>query len=99
MAVPWSFWPIVSASASEILAGALRDNNRAILIGEKSFGKGSVQDILTLRGATALRLTISEWLTPNNEHINKKGIEPDYKIASSDEETELRAAISYINSR
>jgi carboxyl-terminal processing protease len=87
-----------SASASEILAGALKDHGRAVLLGEKSFGKGSVQDILNLRGNTALRLTIAEWLTPKGGVINKKGIEPDQKITADTAEKELSAALSYIRS-
>lgn len=86
-----------SASAAEILAGALRDYDRATLIGEKSFGKGSVQDILTLRGGTALRLTISEWLTPNDEKINKIGIEPDHVIEADNEEQEIIKALEFIS--
>lgn len=85
-----------SASAAEILAGALRDHGRAILLGEKSFGKGSVQDILVLRGGTALRLTVSEWLTPNNQKINKIGIEPDHRIEAENEEQEIVKALEYI---
>lgn len=69
-----------SASASEILAGALQDYGRAKLIGEKTYGKGSVQDIIPLYGSSALRLTIAEWLTPKDRAINKKGIEPDIAV-------------------
>jgi carboxyl-terminal processing protease len=69
-----------SASASEILAGALQDYDRATLIGEKTYGKGSVQDIIPLYGSAALRLTIAEWLTPKDRAINKMGIEPDVVI-------------------
>jgi len=88
-----------SASASEILAGALQDHQRAEVLGEKSYGKGSVQDVLNLRGNTALRLTIAEWLTPKDRAINKVGIEPDRKIASDSDEKELESALNYINSR
>lgn len=69
-----------SASAAEILAGALQDYGRAKLIGQKTFGKGSVQDIIPLYGSSALRLTIAEWLTPKDRVINKKGIEPDVPV-------------------
>jgi len=69
-----------SASAAEILAGALQDYDRATIIGEKTFGKGSVQDIITLSENAALRLTIAEWLTPKDRAINNKGIEPDVAL-------------------
>ncbi len=69
-----------SASAAEIVAGALQDYKRATLVGQKTFGKGSVQDLIPLSDGSALRLTIAEWLTPNNRSINKQGIEPDVKI-------------------
>lgn len=85
-----------SASASEIIAGALQDHGRATIIGEKSYGKGSVQDIINLRGSTALRLTIAEWVTPNNRHISKVGIEPDYQIINDDDVAGLQQALDYI---
>ncbi len=69
-----------SASASEILAGALRDYRRATLIGEKSFGKGSVQEALDLKGGAGLHVTVAKWILPNGDWINSKGIEPDIKI-------------------
>ena len=71
-----------SASASEIVAGALRDHHRAILVGETSFGKGSVQTIirLTTENDTALRLTTAKYLTPSGREINKHGIEPDIHV-------------------
>lgn len=69
-----------SASAAEILAGAFQDYGRAKLIGAKTFGKGSVQDIIDLPGDSALRLTIAEWLTPKGRQISKVGIEPDIKV-------------------
>lgn len=65
-----------SASASEILAGALRDHKRAILIGQKSFGKGSVQEALDLKDGAGLHVTIAKWILPNGDWINGKGIEP-----------------------
>ena len=69
-----------SASASEILAGALRDNRGIKLVGEKSFGKGSIQELAELRGGSVLKITVAHWLTPNGELISGKGLEPDVKI-------------------
>jgi len=69
-----------SASASEILAGALRDYKRAKLVGEKTFGKGSVQEALDLGGGAGLHVTVAKWILPNGDWINSKGIEPDIKI-------------------
>ncbi|MBR1617155.1 S41 family peptidase, partial [bacterium] len=69
-----------SASASEILSGALKDNNRAIIVGKKSFGKGLVQEINKLPDGSALHITIQRYLTPNGTDINKKGITPDYVV-------------------
>jgi len=70
-----------SASGSEILAAALRENNRAILLGETTFGKGSVQTILPLSDGSAMRLTTSKYYTPNDESIHEKGIKPDIEIS------------------
>ncbi len=69
-----------SASASEILAGALRDYNRAKLVGEKSFGKGSVQEALDLKNGAGLHVTVAKWVLPNGDWINGKGITPDISI-------------------
>ncbi len=69
-----------SASASEILSGALQDNNRAKLIGEKTFGKGLVQKIHQLPDGSGINITVAKYLTPNDNDINKKGIEPDYLV-------------------
>src|SRR5690606_26823408 len=66
-----------SASASEIVAGALKDTSRAVLVGEKSFGKGSVQTIFPLTENTALRLTTAKYYTPSGVTIHEKGIQPD----------------------
>jgi carboxyl-terminal processing protease len=69
-----------SASASEIVAGALRDTHRATLVGETSFGKGTVQEWTPLEGAGGFKLTIAKWLTPNQEWIHHKGIDPTVKV-------------------
>lgn len=75
-----------SASASEILAGALRDHRQIILIGTKTFGKGSVQDLESLPQETSLRITVAHWLTPNGNEIDDKGLEPDIKVELSDDD-------------
>ncbi len=75
-----------SASASEIVAGALRDNNAATLIGQKTFGKGSVQQPVNLGDGGLLKVTIARWFTPNGKNIDKEGIEPDQKVELSAED-------------
>ncbi|MBX9692556.1 MAG: S41 family peptidase [Cyanobacteria bacterium] len=76
-----------SASASEITSGALRDNNRAVLVGEKTFGKGLVQGINRLEDGTGVNITIARYLTPNDTDINQKGIVPDVEVkVSKDDE-------------
>lgn len=72
-----------SASASEILAGALKDSGKAKLVGEKSYGKGSVQRIIKLKNGAELKVTIARWYTPQGKNINKEGISPDIKVAPS----------------
>lgn len=69
-----------SASASEILAGALHDNLKIKIIGEKTFGKGSVQELVTLDSGSSLKVTVAKWYTPNGINISEKGIEPDIKV-------------------
>ncbi len=69
-----------SASAAEILSGALRDHKRAVLIGEKTFGKGSVQEALDLRDGAGIHVTVAKWVLPSGEWINSKGINPDKKV-------------------
>lgn len=75
-----------SASGAEILVGALRDNRGAIIIGESSFGKGSVQELVKLRDGSRLKITIAKWLTPNRESITDVGIEPDIEIEMTEED-------------
>ena len=72
-----------SASASEIVAGALKDHKRAILVGEHSYGKGSVQSIIPLKNKGAIRLTISKYYLPSGESISEVGVTPDIKIEES----------------
>lgn len=82
-----------SASASEIVAGALQDHKRSIVMGTQTFGKGSVQTILPLGNNTAIKLTTARYYTPNGQSIQAKGITPDILDASAKEETErLREA-------
>ena len=77
-----------SASASEILAAALHDNHRAMLVGEKTFGKGIGQSIITLKDESLLKLTTFQWITPLGVKIHKKGIQPDIEVKRSDEDIE-----------
>ncbi|TVS06548.1 MAG: PDZ domain-containing protein [Cyanobium sp. PLM2.Bin73] len=77
-----------SASASEILSGALQDNNRAVLVGQKTFGKGLVQSVRSLSDGSGMTVTIARYLTPSGRDINKNGIEPDVKVAMSEREVQ-----------
>jgi len=75
-----------SASGAEILAGALRDDREIKLIGESSFGKGSVQELAKLKEGSSLKITIAKWLTPKGDLITGKGLEPDIKAEMTEEE-------------
>jgi carboxyl-terminal processing protease len=71
-----------SASASEVLAGALQDQGRALIVGEKTFGKGSVQSVLNLRNGSGIRLTTSRYYTPSGRSIQAEGIQPDVEVTA-----------------
>jgi carboxyl-terminal processing protease len=77
-----------SASASEILAGAIRDHDRGLLVGDTTFGKGSVQNVHTLSDESQLRVTVAVWRTPDGNLIHKQGIEPDVAIEITKEDRE-----------
>ena len=72
-----------SASATEILSSALKDNNRATLIGTRTYGKGLVQKVFSLPNTSGMNLTIARYLTPNGDDINQKGVSPDYTVTFS----------------
>ena len=92
-----------SASASEITAGALRDNKAAFIIGEKSYGKGVVQQLINLKDGSQLKVTVASWYRPNGQNINHRGITPDQvvKITETDSanknDPQLQAAEAYLN--
>jgi len=90
-----------SASASEILAGALRANNKAPLVGEKTFGKGTVQVLERYKDGSSLRVTIAQWLLPDGSSINKEGLQPDTFVASKPDnkkqDAQLQKAIEILS--
>lgn len=92
-----------SASASEITAGALHDDHAAYLIGEKSYGKGVVQQLINFSDGSQLKVTVASWYRPNGQNINHKGITPDQTVKLSDadakagNDTQLQAAQAYLN--
>lgn len=95
-----------SASASEIFAGALKDHKRAILVGEKTFGKGSVQDVIKLPNGDGILLTIARYYTPSGRRIHNRGIEPDVKVSmdeavepGSDKDIQLKKAVEILRSK
>lgn len=89
-----------SASASEITAGALKDNQAATIVGLKSYGKGSVQELTNLAKGDLLKITVARWFTPAGKNIDKDGISPDYKIendANKDIDAQYNKAIELLN--
>lgn len=91
-----------SASASEIVAAALRDNKHGYIIGEKSYGKGVVQQLVNFGDGSQLKVTIADWFRPNGKNINKQGISPDQSLKLNDDATpendnQLQAAQAYLN--
>ena len=99
-----------SASASEILTAALKDNERATIIGTKTYGKGVIQTVLNLSDGSGLKITTAEYFTPNGTEINKKGIEPNIEVKlpdtvksiyalKEDEDTQLNKAIEELNEK
>jgi carboxyl-terminal processing protease len=94
-----------SASASEIVAGALHDNNVATLYGQKSYGKGSVQEIQSVFGGGELKTTVARWYRPNGQNIDKKGIKPDKEVKMTEDDYKQKrdpqkdAALEYLRSR
>ena len=87
-----------SASASEILAGALQEHKKAILVGEKTFGKGSVQELESITDKTSIKITIARWTTPSGKSISKEGLAPDIEIKlpadnATDKDIQLERAL------
>ena len=94
-----------SASASEVIAGAMQDYGVAIILGETTFGKGTVQNIPSLSNGGGLRITVRRWLTPNGHWIHEQGITPDIIVEwnpefdeQEAEDIQLKAAIDYLES-
>lgn len=92
-----------SASASEIVTGALKDNGVATIVGETSYGKGVIQNVYQLLDGSVLKLTTQEYFTPDENTINKIGITPDYEVEWTDEDlangidSQLEAAMQVVN--
>ena len=80
-----------SASAAEIVAGALQDHKRAILIGENSYGKGSVQSVIPLQNRGAIRLTISKYYLPSGKSISEVGVTPDIEVAEGSDDFKINS--------
>ena len=79
-----------SASASEIVAGALKDHKRAILLGENSYGKGSVQSVIPLKNKGAIRLTVAKYYLPSGKSISEVGVSPDIEIGEENEDFRIK---------
>lgn len=92
-----------SASASEILAGAMQDYGLAILVGEQSYGKGSVQEVVEVTPSTIFKVTVAKWLTPNGTSISEKGLTPDHKVSMTKKDVDagkdpqLNKAVELLN--
>lgn len=88
-----------SASASEIMAGALRDRKESKLIGQKTFGKGSVQELIEMSDGSAVKITVAKWYTPAGTQINGEGLKPDIEVANDDnskDDSQLNRALEYL---
>ena len=81
-----------SASASEIVAGALQDQKRAVLLGETTFGKGSVQSIIPLKNRGAIRLTVSKYYLPSGKSISEVGVSPDIQVVENEKEFSINTS-------
>jgi carboxyl-terminal processing protease len=89
-----------SASAAEVVAAALRDNRRAILVGEKTYGKGTVQELHNLSDNSQLRITVAQWLTPGGQPIQGEGLVPDIPVeAAEGRDATLDAAVQYLTTQ
>jgi carboxyl-terminal processing protease len=92
-----------SASASEILAGALSEHGVAKLVGDRSFGKGSVQELINVTNDTAIKVTVARWYTPNGKSISLSGLTPDFQASTTAEDLaagkdpQMDRAIKYLN--
>ena len=87
-----------SASAAEIVAGALSENERALLVGTKTFGKGSVQSILHLQEDISIKITTAHYFTPNGESIQNKGLQPDILLSEISDSVLIHEAVRLLKS-